>query len=147
LIAACGSSKGTSTGTTTATTAAATGRTSLVIGSVLAPPTLDITTGSGAAIPSALLNNVYETLIKATGPEQYAPALAKAWTVSDDGLTYTFTLQTGVTFQNGEAFSSKDVKFSFDNAQANITAGKAPAIVCRPSHLSPASPRPTPTRS
>jgi peptide/nickel transport system substrate-binding protein len=130
LVAACGSSKGTTTGATTTTAAAgSTGRTSLVIGTVLAPPTLDITTGSGAAIPAALLNNVYETLIKATGPEQYAPALAKAWKVSDDGLTYTFTLQTGVTFHNGEAFSSKDVKFSFDNAQANITAGKAPAIV------------------
>ncbi|MDQ1424685.1 MAG: peptide/nickel transport system substrate-binding protein [Acidimicrobiaceae bacterium] len=137
LLAACGSSKGSSTGATsttnapTATTSAPSGRTSLVIGSVLAPPTLDITTGSGAAIPAALLNNVYETLIKATGPDQYAPALAKSWTISDDGLTYTFALQTGVTFHNGEAFSSKDVKFSFDNAQANVAAGKAPAIVAQ----------------
>jgi peptide/nickel transport system substrate-binding protein len=133
VIAACGSSKGPSTGTTAATTATtgATGggRTSLVIGTVLAPATLDITTGSGAAIPAALLNNVYETLIKATGPDNYAPALAKKWTISDDGLTYTFDLQTGVKFQNGEPFSSKDVKFSFDNSQANITAGKAPAII------------------
>ena len=35
-----------------------------MIGSTLAPSNLDITTGSGAAIPAALLYNVYETLVK-----------------------------------------------------------------------------------
>ncbi len=40
--------------------------------------------------------------------------LAKSWTVSPDGLVYTFALHEGVTFHDGSAFSSVDVKASFD---------------------------------
>jgi peptide/nickel transport system substrate-binding protein len=150
LFAACGSdsnsgspsgtgdSSGTSGGpaTTTAggteapdTTGSGSGRTSLVIGSTLAPPTLDITTGSGAAIPAALLYNVFETLVKIDEKGEYQPLLAEKYEVSDDGLTYTFHLRQGVTFQNGQPFDSSDVKFSFDNSIANLAKGTAPGII------------------
>jgi peptide/nickel transport system substrate-binding protein len=46
------------------------------------------------------------------------PALAESWTVSDDGLTYTFKLHQGVTFHDGTTFDSADVKFSLDRAMA-----------------------------
>jgi len=42
------------------------------------------------------------------------PALAESWTVSEDGLTYTFTLRAGVTFTDGSALDAADVKYSFD---------------------------------
>jgi ABC-type transport system substrate-binding protein len=42
------------------------------------------------------------------------PALAESWTVSDDGLVYTFTLRSGVTFSDGSALDAADVKYSFD---------------------------------
>ncbi len=42
------------------------------------------------------------------------PDLASAWTVSDDGLTYTFTLQQGVTFQDGSPFTSADVVWTYN---------------------------------
>ena len=43
------------------------------------------------------------------------PDLAKEWSVSEDGLTYTFVLNEGVTWHKGYgAFSSDDVKFSFE---------------------------------
>src|SRR3954447_525212 len=89
---------GGSDATGTSASTAASGRTSLVIGSTLAPPTLDITTGSGAAIPAALLYNVFETLVKIDEKGEYQPLLAEKYDVSDDGLTYTFHLQQGVTF-------------------------------------------------
>lgn len=38
--------------------------------------------------------------------------LAKSWEVSEDGLTVTFKLQEGVTWHDGEPFSSADVQFS-----------------------------------
>ena len=41
-------------------------------------------------------------------------SLAHKWEVSDDGLTWTFHLRKGVQFHNGEKFTSKDVKFTFD---------------------------------
>ena len=40
--------------------------------------------------------------------------LAKSWTVSDDYLTYTFTLHEGVKFHDGSELTSADVKASWD---------------------------------
>ncbi|MFU1477717.1 ABC transporter substrate-binding protein [Roseovarius sp. C7] len=58
--------------------------------------------------------NIYESLLrydKELGPQ---PSLAKEWTVSDDGLTYTFKLHSGVKWHDGEEFSADDVVFSAD---------------------------------
>ena len=41
-------------------------------------------------------------------------ALAESYTVSDDGLEYTFKLREGVTFPNGDPFDADAVIFSFD---------------------------------
>src|SRR5690606_23436514 len=49
----------------------------IVIGSTLAPANLDITVGSGAAIPAALLYNVYETLVKIDAEGELQPLLAE----------------------------------------------------------------------
>ena len=40
--------------------------------------------------------------------------LAKSWTVSDDQMTYTFTLHQGVKFHDGSDLTSADVKASWD---------------------------------
>jgi peptide/nickel transport system substrate-binding protein len=40
------------------------------------------------------------------------PGLADSWTVSDDGLTYTFKLAPGITWHDGQPFSADDVVFS-----------------------------------
>lgn len=42
------------------------------------------------------------------------PALAEKWEISDDGLTYTFHLRSGVTFHDGSEFTSADVKYTYD---------------------------------
>ncbi|WP_217588586.1 ABC transporter substrate-binding protein [Lentibacillus saliphilus] len=41
-------------------------------------------------------------------------ALAHDWSVSDDGLTYTFQLEEGVTFHDGEPFNADAVKLNFE---------------------------------
>ena len=43
---------------------------------------------------------------------QPLPALAKSWTISPDGLVYTFALQTNATWHDGEPFTADDVVFS-----------------------------------
>lgn len=40
--------------------------------------------------------------------------LAKSWTVSDDGLNYSFKLQEGVTFHDGSPLTSTDIKATFE---------------------------------
>jgi peptide/nickel transport system substrate-binding protein len=59
-----------------------------------------------------ILQNVYDTLLFYTeqGP---IPSLAESWKQLDP-VTWRFTLRKGVTFHNGEAFTARAVKFSFD---------------------------------
>jgi len=41
-------------------------------------------------------------------------AMSKSWTVSDDGLTYTFQLRDGITWSDGDPVDSADFKFTYD---------------------------------
>jgi len=83
--------------------------TTLDVGLVLEPSNLDIRHTSGAALEQALIDNVYQGLVTRGENGEVAPALATAWKVSDDGLTYTFTLQQGVTFHDGSEMTADDV--------------------------------------
>lgn len=70
-----------------------------------------------------LVRNVYDPLVYyELGTTELEAYLATDWTVSDDGLIYTFTLRDDVTFHDGTAFTAEDVKASFDRVQAiNLT--------------------------
>ncbi|WP_345267726.1 ABC transporter substrate-binding protein [Nocardioides nanhaiensis] len=48
------------------------------------------------------------------GTADPAPLLAKEWEVSEDGLTYTFSLEEGVTFHDGTEFNAEAVCANFD---------------------------------
>jgi ABC-type transport system substrate-binding protein len=46
------------------------------------------------------------------GTTEQTPDLAESFTISDDGLTYTFKLRPGVTFHNGRELTAADVKYT-----------------------------------
>ncbi|MFQ5796112.1 MAG: ABC transporter substrate-binding protein [Candidatus Bipolaricaulia bacterium] len=62
----------------------------------------------------AVANSIYDYLVDIDADNNIQPRLATAWAVSDDGLTYTFTLANGVTFHDGSSLTSKDVVWTFD---------------------------------
>ena len=58
---------------------------------------------------------VVETLV--TFPDestQIVPGLAESWTISKDGLQYTFKLRSGVKFHDGTPLNAEAVKFSIE---------------------------------
>lgn len=97
------------------------GSDSLSVGFIAEPLSLDFTTDSGAAIPQALLVNVYEGLVRLDESGEIVPALAEDWTISDDRKTYTFDLRDGVKFSNGEPFTAEDAAFSIEQVQNDWT--------------------------
>jgi peptide/nickel transport system substrate-binding protein len=68
-----------------------------------------------------LLENIYETLItyNREDPNSFVPLLAtevpsaENGGISEDGLTYTFTIREGVTFHDGAELTASDVAYSF----------------------------------
>ena len=62
---------------------------------------------------------VYETLVSVenTGIE---PCLAESWTISDDGLVYTFKIREGVKFTDGNICDANAVEANFDALWDNI---------------------------
>ena len=95
------------------------GKNSVTIGMSLEPTHLDPTAGAAAAIDEVLYANVFEGLTRIDSTGSVQPALAKSWTVSDDGLVYTFTLKQGVKFHDGTDFNADDVVFTLDRARAS----------------------------
>lgn len=92
--------------------------TELRVGVALEPPILDPTAGAAEAIDIVVYQNIFEGLTRVDQNGAVQPGLASDWTISEDGLTYTFKLHDGVTFHDGTGFDADDVKFTFDRILA-----------------------------
>lgn len=68
-----------------------------------------------------ILQNVYETLYTYEGEaiDEFVPGLATDYEVSEDGLTYTFTLREDVPFHSGNIMTCKDVEYSYQYGFVN----------------------------
>ncbi|PWQ99434.1 ABC transporter substrate-binding protein [Leucothrix arctica] len=70
---------------------------------------------------------IFESLLRqdpSTG--EMEGSLAKSWSVSEDGLTYTFQLNKNVVFSDGESFDASDVLFTYNflmNKKMDIPGG------------------------
>ncbi|WP_448720201.1 ABC transporter substrate-binding protein [Microbacterium natoriense] len=93
----------------------------LQVGLVLEPTNLDIRHTSGAALEQILIDNIYEGLVSRTEDNEIEARLASDYEVSSDGLTYTFTLNDGITFHNGTALTSADVVASYEAVRTDAT--------------------------
>jgi len=70
---------------------------------------------------SNVLVNIYETLVKYKDSEkaELEGCLAESWTISEDGLTYTFKLRKNIKFHDGSEFNAEAVKFNIDRQTGN----------------------------
>ena len=100
----------------------------LRVGMQQEPTSLDPTADATASIDSMLTMNVFEALTTVAENGEVLPNLATGWDVSEDGLTYTFTLAQGVKFHDGSDFNADDVVFSFNRAMAEDSVNPSKGI-------------------
>ncbi len=67
------------------------------------------------SIGNHIIQQVYEPLLmlKREKTTEFVPMLASDWTISPDGLTYTFDIRQGVKFHNGNDLTPEDVAYTF----------------------------------
>ena len=61
----------------------------------------------------------FETLLQNDHVGGYHPWLAESWDIADDGLSWTFHLRQGISFQNGDAFNADDVVYTVERVVNN----------------------------
>ncbi len=70
------------------------------------------------ALPSVaeinFCSNIFDGLVALDEEGKVQPMLASSWDISDDGTSYTFHLQEGIKFHNGDVMDAEDVKLSVD---------------------------------
>lgn len=73
-------------------------------------------------------SNTYSLLVRLdmSDTSKVKGDLADSWTVSDDGLTYTFKLKSGLKFASGNPITAEDVAWSFERA---VKLDKSPAFI------------------
>lgn len=80
-------------------------------------------------VSSAVLSNIYDTLVRFDGSVSLRPGLALRWTNPDD-VTWRFFLDPAARFSDGRPLRAADVKFSLERARS--LAGSGVADLLRP---------------
>lgn len=103
-------------------------RDDLILGMTVEPSTLDPTAAAPVIIGQVVWQNVFEGLTRVDEQGEVQPQLAKEWAISEDGLTYDFTLVEGATFHDGEPFDSATAKFSLERIKAEGSTNPQKAL-------------------
>src|SRR5437764_8388030 len=82
---------------------------------------------------SRILRQLFEGLVVHDPKANVAPGVAESWTVSEDGLTYTFKLRSNAKWSNGDPVTANDFVFSFrriedPNLRAQYSDGLYPIL-------------------
>lgn len=79
----------------------------------------------------SVLNNIMEGLYRLDENHQPQPAMAEGVEVSDDELTYTFTLRDGITWSNGDPVTAENFRYAWMRALNPDTAGDYAFIIAQ----------------
>ena len=87
----------------------------------------------GVGIESDLINELlFDGLTRWNENMQASPRLATSWSVSDDGLSWTFDLRNGVKWHDGAPFTADDVAFTFNEIVRKDGLGANNATIYTP---------------
>ncbi len=101
-------------------------------------PNLDPAKVNLGIVAGELVPNLFSSLVQFDTELGVVPDLAESWTVSEDGLEYSFTLRDGLTFHNGDPLKAADIVYTYErnvdpdfasphaNKLARITAADTP---------------------
>ena len=84
----------------------------LIIGDTTAPDTTDL--NPIKIITTYYMAEAYSSMIGWDSQGNLVPLLAQNWTVSSDGLTYTFNLRPNLEWSDGQPLNSSDIAFTFN---------------------------------
>jgi oligopeptide transport system substrate-binding protein len=71
-----------------------------------------------------ILRDMFLGLVTEDAMSEVIPGAAESWTVSDDGLVYTFKLRQGATWSDGSPVTADDFVFAFQRLQDPATAAE-----------------------
>ena len=71
-----------------------------------------------------ILRDLYEGLVIYDATARVVPGVAETWSVSDDGLTYTFKLRADARWSNGDPVTAGDFVYSFQRIMTPDTGAK-----------------------
>ena len=101
-------------------------------------PNLDPAKVNLGIVAGEVVSNIFSSLVQFDPELGLVPDLAETWTVSDDGLQYSFSLRGGLTFHNGDPLTANDLVYTYErnidpdfasphaNKLALVTAAEAP---------------------
>ncbi len=101
-------------------------------------PNLDPAKVNLGIVAGEVVSNIFSSLVQFDPELGLVPDLAETWTVSDDGLQYSFSLRDGLTFHNGDPLTANDLVYTYErnidpdfasphaNKLALVTAAEAP---------------------
>ena len=96
-------------------------------GAAFDPPSLDPNRGTATAA-GPILSDLVEGLVGRGNTGYPVPGCAESWTVSDDGLTYTFMLRDGLQWSDGKALTADDFVYSLQRLVDPATAAPAAGL-------------------
>jgi peptide/nickel transport system substrate-binding protein len=92
------------------------------------PDTLD-PAAQTTTTASQIVDMMAETLVTLDSNGKLQPLLATKWDQASDGMSWTFTLRTGVKFSDGTPFNAAAVKFSIDRLLSPNTFKAQPGVL------------------
>jgi peptide/nickel transport system substrate-binding protein len=81
------------------------------------------------ATSNTAVRNFYDSIVMLGKSGTIEPGVAKSWSVSPDGLKYTFNTNPGIKFHDGTLLTAKDVAFSVNR---EIALGKGMSYIWTP---------------